>query len=670
MAIALEHHQAGRLFEALDVYKLILDDNPEHPDALHLAGVIALQAGDAELAIDLISKAIDVHRHFLYYSNLGNALNARGDLVAAIGCFRQSLSLQPDHAETHYNLGVVLQTQGHLAEAAESYRRAMSLKPEYAEAWGNLGAVFQIQGKVDEAIDCYRKALSVKNAGDASLATVCNSLSMMLKDYYHLVEALAYAQRAVALNPSLGLAHQSLASLQAHLSDFSEVCSESDAALALNPGDGGIWESRLYLYSYHPDLSADEIYGEFVRWGDRFPPPAADEFPDRDRHPERRLRVGYVSPDFRQHTSRFMFETLFSHHDRGQVELVAYSNVKIEDRYTEMFKGLFDEWRNIRGVVDEDAAAMIRADRIDILVDACGHMAEERLALFALKPAPIQVTWLGSVWTSGLPTMDYAFHDQYMAPEGTLAREKIVRTPCVGAFNPHDESLAVAPTPALKNGYVTFGYSGRTERLNHRVFRVWAEILKRLPNARLILDYMPFADPLTQEYYSAFMAKYGVDVGRVTMRSSANIFEGLGDMDILLDSFPHSGGTMISDAVWMGVPVLTLASRPPVGRIGCCVMSHLGLTDWIASSEIEYVEKAVGFARDLPYLQALRPTVRGRLKRSLLMDNEGFARSFDAAYRVMWRRWCEGLSPCSFSVGDESPVVRSAGVLLANGEEA
>ena len=655
LAEAVALHQAGQLAEALDAYKEILRENPLQPDALHLAGVIALQTGLYELAIDLIGQAIDVKPHFLYYCHLGNAFKAQGQPDSARECYGRSLALKPDHAESHYNLGVVLQELGELGQAVERYRQAVSINPDYAEALGNLGVVLQLQGKVDEAIEWYKKALSIAGSSKDSVATVSNNLSMLLKDRHRLVEALAYARRAVELNPQSASAHQSLASLLAHLSDYSAVCAECDTALALNPSDKAIWESRLYVYSYHPDLSVEDIYGQFVRWGDRFSPSPANEFLDRDRNPGRRLRVGYMSPDFRQHTSRFMFETLFSHHDRSQVELFAYSNVKIEDRYTQMFKGLFDEWRTIRDVSDDAAAAMIRADRIDILIDACGHMAEERLALFALKPAPIQATWLGSVWTTGLAAIDYVFHDQYMAPVGTLTREKIVRIPCVGAFNPLSDSEVVA-TPALKNGYVTFGYSGRTERLNHRVFRAWAEILRRLPDTRLILDFMPFADPQTQAYYAVLMAGYGIDVDRVTMRSSADIFAGLGDFDILLDSFPHCGGTMISDALWMGVPVLTLASRPTVGRIGVCEMSHLGLFNWIADSEDEYVDKAVAFACDVESLKTLRPTVRGRMKRSLLMNNEGFAKSFDIAFRMMWRRWCEGLPPCEFDVPSESPA--------------
>ena len=353
------------------------------------------------------------------------------------------------------------------------------------------------------------------------------------------------------------------------------------------------------------------------------------------------MRVGYVSPDFRRHTSRFFFEPLFEHHDKGEVELFAYSNVLRDDSHTERFKKLFDHWRPIRGVADQAVADMVRRDRIDILVDGCNHMMDHRLGIFTLKPAPIQVTWLGAAWTTGLPMVDYVLFDQYMAPEGTLAREKIVRLPgCFVAFRPPEETAEVAPLPAQRNGYITFGYSGRTERLNHKVFRAWGEILRRLPQARLILDFGPFADPPTQAYYREFLAKHGIDTSRVTMRKSENIFEGLGDIDILLDCFPHSGGTMLFDALWMGVPFVSLASRPPVGRIGTSLLKNLGLDEWVAQSEEEYIGKAVAFAGDVEALSELRVGMRSRMQASPLMDEAGFARGVEAAYRTMWAGWC------------------------------
>ena len=577
LELAVEHHRAGRLAEALAIYETLLQDDPRQPDALHLSGVIALQSGEHDLAIDLLLRAVEA-------------------------------------------------------------------KPDFAPAYQSLGIAFQEQGRLAEAVNSYNTVLAIDGAKDYPRSQASNNLATILVLSHQLLTALGHALRAVEYNPGSAEAHQTVASLLGQLSDYSDVCEESDAALAIKPNDYSVRESRLYCYSYHPDLSVEAIFGEFVRWGDRFSAVSQYSFDDHDRTPGRRLRIGYVSPDFRRHTSRFFFEPLFSHHDKTQVELFAYANVRKdrEDDYTERFRSVFDHWRDIRGVSDDDAATLIRRDGIDILVDCCNHMEDDRLGVFVRKPAPIQATWLGAAWTTGLKTVDYALIDPYMAPEGTLTREKIVRLPsCFVAYRPPEETADVVSPPVLRNGHVTFGYSGRTERLNHRVFRAWGEILRRIPDARLILDYMPFADPPTQGYYREFLAAHGVDVSRVTMRRSANIFEGLGDIDILLDCFPHSGGTMLFDALWMGVPALTLAGRPPVGRIGTSLMLNLGLSQWVTYSEEEYVERAVALARDTAGLAGLRAGMRERMRKSPLMDEAGFARGFEDALRGMWQTWCE-----------------------------
>jgi hypothetical protein len=221
-----------------------------------------------------------------------------------------------------------------------------------------------------------------------------------------------------------------------------------------------------------------------------------------------------------------------------------------------------------------------------------------------------------------------------------LTRETIVRLPhCFVAYRPPEETAEVSHPPCLKNGYITFGYSGRTERLNHRTFRVWGEILKQNPAARLILDYRTFADPPTQAHYRQFMARHGMDIGRVIMRRSDNIFAGLNDIDILLDCFPHSGGTMLFDALWIGVPILTLSSRPPVGRIGTSLMINLGLLEWVAESEEEYIAKACAFAQNTQALAQLRAGMRERMQNSPIMDGAGFARGVEEAYRGMFEKW-------------------------------
>jgi len=403
-----------------------------------------------------------------------------------------------------------------------------------------------------------------------------------------------------------------------------------------------IWENRLFSLIYHPDLSAQEIYAEHIRWGNRYAHLGQNEFVEHDHSPSRRLRIGYVSPDFRGHSCHFYFEPSFASHDHTNFELFAYSNVLREDKHTQRLKPYFDHWRNILGVSDEAAAEMIRNDKIDILVDGCGHMWGTRLTVFAHKPAPIQVTWLGSAWTTGLPQMDYVLFDPYMAPEGTATSEQIVRLPRTwAAFRPGERArqASVRSLPALTNGYVTFGYSGRTERLNHRVFSTWGKILKRLPQAQLILDFKAFNDPKTQDYYKEFLAQHGIDTTRVVMRNSKNIFDGLGDIDILLDSFPHSGGTMLFDAIWMGVPAITLASPRPVGRIGTSLMTNLGLPEWVAQDEQEYEEKAVSFAQDIPALVNLRGGMRARMEASPVMDEKAFAQDVENAFETMWRNW-------------------------------
>jgi len=628
----------GQFDAAVVSYRRALEIKPDYAEAHHNMG-LALQAiGQLDAAVASYLRALEIKPDYAEaHSTLGNVLIDLGQLDAAVASYRRALALKPDFAEAHSNLGAALKANGQLDAAVECYHRALEIKPDYAEAHSNLGAALQAIGQLDAAVECYRRALEIK----PDYAEAHSNLGATLWDKCRLVEAEACCRRALEIAPDYAPAHQTLAIVLAYLSDFDQVVTESDTALHLKPDDPEVWEQRLYAFSYHPDLTAQEIYNEFVRWGDRFPDPVVD-FSAHDRTPGRRLRIGYVSPDFRRHTSRFFFWPLFANHDHAAVELYAYSNAGLEDDFTRKFKGLFDHWRNIRGVADGEAARMIREDGIDILVDGCSHMRDDRLGVFTLKPAPIQATWLGAAWTTGLKMVDYALIDPYMAPEGTLTRETIVRLPhCFVAYRPPEETAEIAPPPCLKNGYITFGYSGRTERLNHHTFRVWGEILRQNPTARLILDFRSFADPPTQAHYRRFMVRHGMDPGRVIMRNSANIFAGLNDMDILLDSFPHSGGTMLFDALWMGVPILTLASRPPVGRIGTTLMINLGLPEWVAESQEEYIGKACTLAQNTQALAQLRAGMRERMQNSPLMDGPGFARGVEAAYRVMFEKWAK-----------------------------
>ena len=590
---------------------------------------------------------------------LGAALVNLGQFVQALRPLQNAVDCSPGDAGALSNLGFALQNQRRPVEAEVNLRLALLYRPGFASAIINLGATVLSQDRYQEAALLYQQGLAI----EPSYIPAHSHLAQVLDEQGRLVEAVAGFQKTITLLAASGIdnrtnrfdvseahAHQGLSSARAKLADFDSVVAESNAALLILPEDPVVWEKRLYAFSYHPDLAVEEIFSEFVRWGNRFPDPASD-FSAHDRAPRRRLKVGYVSPDFRRHTSRFYFLPFFANHDPAQVEIFAYSNVKVEDEFTARFKAVFDHWRDIRECSDEEAAALVRADGIDILVDGCNHMRDDRLGVFALKPAPLQCTWLGAAWTTGLKAVDYVLFDPSIAPPETIAREAIVRLPhCFVPFQALvDTDLPAAP-PCVKNGYVTFAYSGRTERLNHHTFRVWGEILRRMPAAQLVLDFRHFSDPLNRQHFQTLMARHGLGPERVVMRNSSNIFKGLHDFDILLDCFPHSGGTMLVDALWMGVPVLTLASRPPLGRIGTTFVTNIGLPQWVAYSEEDYIAKACQFGADTQGLVALRAGMRERMLNSALMDGKGFARGVESAYRTMWERFCAGEPPSPITV--------------------
>ncbi len=633
---AAQHHRAGRFQLAERLYRAILQARPNDVMAHAELGNLLQAQGRPEAAEASYRSALRLQPDFAeVHSNLGNALQAQGRAQEAETAYRRALQLQPDLADAHSNLSITLLALGRMTEAEQACRQALRIRPDFVDALSNLSVVLQALGRLREVESVCQNALRLA----PELPSAWFNLSIALREQGRLVEALGCAAKAVTVKPDYAEAHSNLATTLAYLSDFDQVATASNTAQQLQPNDEAIWEQRLYSFSYHPDLSAQDIVAEFLRWGDRFPDPVTD-FSAHDRSPGRRLRIGYVSPDFRRHTSCFFFWPLFANHDPLTVELFAYSNVASEDDVTQDFKGLFPHWRAIRGVPDAEVARLIQADQIDILVDCCNHMRDARLGVFALKPAPIQATWLGAAWTTGLKAVDYALIDPYMAPAGTLTRETIVRLPhCFVAYRPPEQTADLAPSPCLKNGHITFGYSGRSERLNHHTFRVWGEILQHNPSARLILDFRTFADPQTQAHYRQFMARHGLNPSRVTLRNSANIFQGLNDIDVLLDSFPHSGGTMLFDALWMGVPVLTLASRPPVGRIGTSLMMNLGLPDWVAHSHAEYIAKAKALTQDVPALASLRAGMRQRLQASPIMDGVGFARGVEGSYRWMFEAW-------------------------------
>jgi protein O-GlcNAc transferase len=608
---AMEHHRAGRLTEAEKIYRQILAEKPDDADALHLLGTIASQTGNPQAGVELIRRAMRLApgRADFHY-NLGNALRQLGRFEEAIVSFRETNRLNPNFAPAFNNLGSALRMVGRADDAIPAFNQAIRLNTNYLEAHSNLGSAFRSLGKFDEAIAAYRRAISI----DHKNAKPYSNLANVLKDIGKLDEAIAAYRHAVALEPD-------------------------------NPTNGS---NLAYSLLFHPAYDAAAIAEENRRWNDRHARPLRKLIRDHsnDRDPNRRLRIGYVSPDFRDHVIGRNLIPLFQHHDREQVHITCYAHVPAPDAVTARFQKLADRWRNIVGLSDETVARGVRDDEIDILVDLALHLAANRLLVFARKPAPVQVTFAGYPGSTGVETIDYRLTDPHLDPPESgnhFYSEKSLPLPdTFWCYDPLGLELDVSPLPAKSNGYVTFGCLNNFCKCNNQVLQLWARVLNHVDRSRMII-LCPEGSHRTRVLQSLQRESVSSDrIELVAARPREKYLELYHRIDVGLDTFPYNGHTTSLDSLWMGVPVVTLAGNTVVGRAGVSQLTNLGLTDLIAHSAEDYVRIAAELATDLPRLAELRATLRPRMQASPLMDGAKFARSIEAAYRQIWQTWCDG----------------------------
>jgi len=606
----MSHHQAGRLADAERIYRQILAQQPEHAVAMHLLGVIARQVGRSDIAVDLIRRALALRPDYAEaHGNLGNALKDRGQLDEAIASYRQAIRLNPGDALAYNNLGNALKIKGQLDEAIAAYRQAIRLKPDFAEAHNNLGVTLADKGQLDEAVACEQQAIRL----NPDLAEAHCNLGNSLKDGGQIDEAIAAYRQAIRLNPDLAGAHSNL----------------------------------VLTLQYHPGYDTRMIHEELRRWNRQHAEPLKKFIRPHTNHrnPDRRLRIGYVSPDFRESVIGPSLLPLLREHDHRQMEIFCYANVLQPDARTDQLRGYADVWRNLVGLSDSQAADLIRQDRIDVLVDLALHTADNRLVIFAYKPAPVQVTYLGYCGSTGIDAMDYRLSDPYLDPPASdvsIYSERTFRLPatywCYGVTGPTPEPL---PPPVAAAGYVAFGCLNNPPKVSFAALDLWAEILRAAPRSRLIVHCCPGTrlDALRERF-----AGKGVSPDRLEFpcrQPWPQYVETYGRIDIALDPFPWGGGITTCDALWMGVPVVSLVGRTAVGRGGASILSNVGVPELIARTPDQYGQIATDLANDLPRLTELRRTLRPRIQASPLMDAPRFARNVEAAYRQMWRTWCK-----------------------------
>lgn len=602
---AKQRHAAGDLDAAELLYREVLQADADQPDALHFLGVIAHQRGDNERAADLIGRSIALKSDcFKSHNNLGLALKALGKPQKAMASFRAAIALAPDDARSRYNLGVALAEQERWADAAASLREAIAFERRFAEAHFYLALALRRQDRPDEAVESYRNAIAAK----PDFAEAHVNLGTLLKRRGHLDEAIGSFRRALAIKP-----------------DFADA--RSKLLLALN---------------YSADATQAEIERESLAWGDAVSraKPAPAGFAN-EPSPDRRIKVGYVSPDMREHSVAYFLEPLLVAHDPGAVETFCYAGVAKPDATTRRIEAHADHWRDTTGLDDDSLAALIRRDGIDILVDLAGHTQDSRLAAFAGRPAPVQVSWLGYPNTTGLRAMDYRFVDAITDPADEGVETPVRLANGFLCYRPSDEAPAPSPSPGGA-GAVTFGSFNNAVKMSKGCIELWSRVLLETPGSSLLLKSGTFADPSARETVARGFSGCGIEADRLRMRPARmSVREHLahyGEVDVCLDPLPYNGTTTTCEALWMGVPVVTLRGDHHRSRVGASILSRIGMGDCVAATADGYVSAAAGLARDRSRRDELRRTLRGKM--APLCDAETFARDMEAAMRTIWTRWC------------------------------
>lgn len=609
--IGLLYQKIGQVEESIRSYQKAVELNPSLVEAYRNLCNALESRGQVDEAIKWLQRAVSVNPgSIMLWTDLGNRYREQMRFEEAVACYKKTIDLDATCPGPHFNLGNALSDQGRFQEALVFYRKAVGLDPKYAEAYNNMGNAFYAQGELQKAVKCYDQALKVR---------------------YDYPDALK--------NMGLSFEKQGLIG---HAIDCYNL------ALSLNPSDAGCHSGLLFALHYDPALSASDIFSESQAWWRQHGTGYADKFVHHnDPDPSRRIRVGYVSPDFREHSvSDFVLPLLEMHSE--SVETFCYADVKRPDHMTSRLKGLTDHWCSIVGLSDDAVARRIVDDRIDILVDLAGHTASNRLLIFARRPAPVQVTWLGYPDTTGMPVMDCRLTDDIADPVGESDQyhaERLVRLPrgflC---YAPLEEAGEVSSLPALNQDRVTFGSFNNLPKVNEGVIEVWSRILKEVPGSSLMLKSRSLSDKSVRRHYLNMFSNCGISSDRVqfepyacTKQEHLSLYN---RVDIGLDPFPYNGTTTTCEALWMGVPVITLNGDRHSGRVGASILTQVGLQDFISETKEAYIEKALEFAADLNKLAALRLSMRIRMKESPLCDAGSFAQKMEAMYKEIWEKWC------------------------------
>lgn len=582
---------------------------------------------------------------------LGRLMKQDGRSDEAIAAYQAVLRIDARNSAAYNDMGMLLQAAGRLDEALAAYHALLEFMPGNAVIYSNIGSVLQLQKHYDDAIGHYRRALEI--APTFAMAHF-NLGSCLLKMGRH-EESLPWFASSIEHDPTMYLAYNNQSAILNELGRTDEAVAVCRQAIKVNPQWSDMHSNLLFTLSHGAALGAAELFEEHRRYAAQFETPWLASWPSHanDRDAQRVLRVAFVSADLNNHAmANFITPVLENLVDASGLALHVYCNNRLDDHITAQLRKLIPHWLDIQHLSDQQFAQRIADDRIDILIDLSGHSGHNRLPVFARKPAPLQMTWLGYAMTTGLRAMDYFVSDVFLSPPGLLDdqfTEKLLSLPAGGAYLPAQDVPPVAPAPASVNGYLTFGSFNRSNKLSRALVARWAALLRAVADARMLVAAMP--DERTITMLRGWFASEGITAERLSFhgRTSARDYMALHRLvDVCLDSAPYPGGTTTYNALWMGVPTLSMSGPTLLSRIGVAIAGQLGLQQYIAHDEADFLRKGVALAADIGQVIDLRANLRARFAESAMGQPALIAAGLDSALRSMWQRWCEGLPPAAF----------------------
>lgn len=684
--IALELLSQNRFVEMTSLCRIIAKNDPLHFRAIHGIGLGLHRSGNSEEGIKYIHRAVEINPEYCAaYNNLGNILREEKRFLEALEAYTSARGLDPASPMIYSNIGAVLNELGRDDEALASYEKALeldpahidakfgyaltlcklsrnddaqhaliellSLKPDHFDAMYNLSTLYMKMKRPKEAYNVLRKILDDKPDHFNANLSLANLLSEQVQFGRNWArdEELEFFIKASDIQPDNIDLHICIGTKFLEMCEIDCAIERYEKALSLQPGNLIAISCMLMASQYHPKPDLKQLYEDSLQWHHFCSAnmQMSTSFHKNTTEPDRQLNIGYISADFNMHPVGFHLLPAIYHHNPGKYRVYCYSNnSKKNDAFTHRISELSDEWREIEEMTDDEVYDLIIKDRIDILVDLSGHTAGNRLPLFVRKPAPVQVTWLGYFFSTGLSEIDYIFMDEtaVQAGEDQFFSEQVIRLPQTRfCYEPPSYAPDIKPLPCLKNGYITFGSFNNLAKLTPEVVNLWSKVLLALPNSKLLLKSASLGGKNVREKISSSFEQLGINPDRLDLRPAsphADMLAEYGDMDIALDPFPFNGGLTTCESLLMGVPVITLFGNRPISRQTAGFLNTIGLAEFVAHNNYDYIETARKWGANIAELAEIRATMRTKMKHSLLCDGKKFTANLEKIYREIWRQWC------------------------------